>query len=189
MDDYRAGRVITEPLRIYDYCLETDGAMAMVIVSRERARSMGVKAVDVLSAGQYIYPGSVPMFLYAPVTHTLAPPEAGEDLFGKAGLKPSDIDVAGIYDATSMMVPLALEDFGFIGRGEAHQFLTSGGNGPTGALPVNTHGGLLSEGYFHGLNTIAEMVRQLRGESPNQVDAETAFITLRGASSMILGRA
>lgn len=189
MDDYRAGRVITEPLRIYDYCLETDGAMAMVIVSRERARSMGVKAVDVLSAGQYIYPGSVPMFLYAPVTHTLAPPEAGEDLFGKAGLKPSDIDVAGIYDATSMMVPLALEDFGFIGRGEAHQFLTSGGNGPEGALPVNTHGGLLSEGYFHGLNTIAEMVRQLRGESPNQVDAETAFITLRGASSMILGRA
>ncbi len=189
MDDYRAGRVITEPLRIYDYCLETDGAMAMVIVSRERARSMGVKAVDVLSAGQYIYPGSVPMFLYAPVTHTLAPPEAGEDLFGKAGLKPSDIDVAGIYDATSMMVPLALEDFGFIGRGEAHQFLTSGGNGPNGALPVNTHGGLLSEGYFHGLNTIAEMVRQLRGESPNQVDAETAFITLRGASSMILGRA
>lgn len=189
MDDYRAGRVITEPLRIYDYCLETDGAMAMVIVSRERARSMGVKAVDVLSAGQYIYPGSVPMFLYAPVTHTLAPPEAGEDLFGKAGLTPSDIDVAGIYDATSMMVPLALEDFGFIGRGEAHQFLTSGGNGPNGALPVNTHGGLLSEGYFHGLNTIAEMVRQLRGESPNQVDAETAFITLRGASSMILGRA
>lgn len=189
MDEYRAGRVITEPLRIYDYCLETDGAMAMVIVSRERARSMGVKAVDVLSAGQYIYPGSVPMFLYAPVTHTLAPPEAGEDLFGKAGLKPSDIDVAGIYDATSMMVPLALEDFGFIGRGEAHQFLTSGGNGPNGALPVNTHGGLLSEGYFHGLNTIAEMVRQLRGESPNQVDAETAFITLRGASSMILGRA
>lgn len=189
LEDYRAGRVITEPLRIYDYCLETDGAMAMVIVSRERARAMSAKAVDVLAAGQYIYPGSVPMFLYAPTTWSLAPEEAGRDLFGKAGMSPSDVDVAGIYDATSMMVPLALEDFGFIGRGEAHDFLTSGGNGPDGKLPVNTHGGLLSEGYFHGLNTIAECVRQLRGDSPNQIAAETAFVTLRGASSMVLGRA
>ncbi len=189
LDDYRAGRIITEPLRVYDYCLETDGAMAMVIVSRERARAMNAKAVDVLAAGQYIFPGSVPMYLYAKRAWSLAPEEAGEVLFGKAGLSPKDIDVAQIYDATSMMVPIALEDFGFIGRGEAHDFLTSGGNGPTGALPVNTHGGLLSEGYFHGLNTIAEAVRQLRGESPNQVAAETAFITLRGASSMILGRA
>ena len=189
LDDYRAGRVITEPLRIFDYCLETDGAMAMVIVSRERARAMQAKAVDVLAAGQYIFPGSVPMYLYAKHAWSLAPEEAGEVLFGRAGMTPADIDVAQIYDATSMMVPIALEDFGFIGRGEAHDFLTSGGNGPGGSLPVNTAGGLLSEGYFHGLNTIAEAVRQLRGESPNQMQAETAFITLRGASSMILGRA
>lgn len=188
MDDYRAGRVITEPLRIYDYCLETDGAMAIVIVSQERARQMSAKAVDVLAAGQYIYPGSVPMFLYAPKTYTLAPEEVGDELFGKAGVTPSDIDVAMIYDATSMMVPMALEDFKFVGRGEAHDFLTSGGNAIDGELPVNTHGGLLSEGYFHGLNTIAEAVRQLRGESPNQVEAETVFMTLRGASSMVLGR-
>lgn len=189
MDEYRAGRIITKPLRVYDYCLETDGAMAMVIVSRKRARSLNVKPVDVLAAGQYIFPGSVPMYLYAPVTYSLAPEEVGRALFGRAGVTASDIDVAMIYDATSMMVPIALEDFGFIGRGEAHDFLTSGGNGPGGQLPVNTHGGLLSEGYFHGLNTIAEAVRQLRGESPNQMDAETAFITLRGASSMVLGRA
>lgn len=189
MEEYRAGRVITEPLRIYDYCLETDGALALVIVSQERARAMSAKAVDVLAAGQYVHPGSVPMYLYADKTYSLVPEEAGEQLFGRAGLSPSDIDVAMLYDATSMMVPLALEDFGFIGRGEAHDFMTSGGNGPNGKLPVNTHGGLLSEGYFHGLNTIAEGVRQLRGESPNQVDAETAFVTLRGASSMVLGRA
>ena len=189
LDDYCAGRVITAPLRIYDYCLETDGAMAIVIVSRERAQSMGAKAVDVLAAGQYVYPGSVPMFLYAPTTYSLAPKEAADRLFAKAGVQPSDIDVAGIYDATSMMVPIALEDFGFIGRGEAHEFLTSGGAGAGGTLPVNTHGGLLSEGYFHGLNTIAECVRQLRGDSPNQVKAETAFVTLRGASSIVLGRA
>ncbi len=189
MEEYRAGRVISTPLRIYDYCLETDGAMAMVIVSRERARSLGAKAVDVLAAGQHIFPGSVPMYLYAADTHSLAPEAVGRELFGKAGLSASDIDLAMIYDATSMMVPIALEDFGLIGRGEAHGFFTSGGHGPGGTLPVNTHGGLLSEGYFHGLNTIAEGVRQLRGESHNQVSAETALVTLRGASSMVLGRA
>lgn len=189
MDEYRSGRMITTPLRIYDYCLETDGAMAMVIVSRQRARAMSAKAVDVLAAAQYIFPGSVPMYLYAGKAYSLVPGEAGEILFGKAGVEPSDIDVAQIYDATSMMVPIALEDFGFVGRGEAHDFLTSGGNALGGRLPVNTHGGLLSEGYFHGLNTIAEAVRQLRGESPNQMRAETAFVTLRGASSMVLGRA
>lgn len=189
MEEYRKGRVITEPLRLYDYCLETDGAMALVIVSRERARSMNARAVDVLAAGQYIHPGSVPMYLYADKTYSLVPEQAGQELFAKAGVSASDIDLAMLYDATSMMVPLALEDFGFIGRGEAHDFLTSGGMGPDGRLPVNTHGGLLSEGYFHGLNTIAEGVRQLRGESHNQVEAETAFVTLRGASSMVLGRA
>lgn len=188
LDDYRAGRMITEPLRLYDYCLETDGAMALVIVSRQRARAMGRKAADVLAAGQFIAPGSAPMYLYAPQTHSLVPDHVGRDLFAKAGVGAQEIDVAMLYDATSMMVPLALEDFGFIGRGEAHDFLTSGGNGPGGRLPVNTHGGLLSEGYFHGLNTIAEAVRQLRGESPNPVPAETAFVTLRGASSMVLGR-
>jgi acetyl-CoA acetyltransferase len=188
MEEYRAGRVISTPLRIYDYCLETDGAMAMVIVSRDRARTLNAKAVDVLAAGQHIFPGSVPMYLYAPKTYSLAPEAVGQELFGKAGLTASDIDVAMIYDATSMMVPIALEDFGFIERGGARDFFVSGQHGPGGSLPVNTHGGLLSEGYFHGLNTIAEGVRQLRGESPNQVDAETAFITLRGASSMVLGR-
>ena len=190
MDEYRAGRVITAPLRLYDYCLETDGAMAMVLVSRERARSMGVKAVDVLAAGQYIHPGSVPMLLYAKDCHSLVPPEVGDELFAKAEVSRDDIDVAMIYDATSTLVPIVLEDFGFVERGGAHDFLTSGGNAPGGALPVNTHGGLLSEGYFHGLNTIAEGVRQLRGESPNQVDgAQTVFMTLRGASSMVMGRA
>jgi acetyl-CoA acetyltransferase len=190
MDDYRAGRVISAPLRVFDYCLETDGAMAIVIVSRERARAMRAKAVDVLAAGQFIRPGSVPMYLYAPATWSLAPEQVGQELFGKAGLSASDIDVAMIYDATSVMVPIALEDFGFIGRGEAPAFLGSNQHGPGGQLPVNTHGGLLSEGYFHGLNTIAEAVRQLRGESANQVaGAKTAFVTLRGASSMVLGQA
>lgn len=188
MEQYLAGKMIANPLRIFDYCLETDGAMAIVITSREKARSLRRSSVDVLAAQQFVRPGTVPMLLYAPETHTLAPPEARNRLFGRAGMSPSDIDVAMIYDATSAMVPLALEDFGFAERGGAHEFLTKGEHGPKGRLPINTHGGLLSEGYFHGLNCIAEAVRQLRGESANQVPCETAFMTLRGASSMILGR-
>jgi acetyl-CoA acetyltransferase len=189
MEQYLSGRMIANPLRMYDLCLETDGAMAIVIVSRERARSMTTRSVDVLAAGQFVHPGSVPMLLYAPETHSLVPKEASERLFGRAGVQARDIDIAMIYDATSVMVPLALEDFGFIARGEAPSFLKAEQHGPRGALPVNTHGGLLSEGYFHGLNTIAEAVRQLRGQSANQVECETAFVTLRGASSMVLGRA
>ena len=148
LDDYRAGRVISTPLRVYDFCLETDGAMAMVIVSRKRARSLNAKTVDVLAAGQHIFPGSVPIYLYGPRTYSLAPEAVGNELFGKAGVSRSDIDVAMIYDATSMIVPIALEDFGLIGRGESLDFYKSGQTGPGGALPVNTHGGQLSEGLF-----------------------------------------
>lgn len=189
LEGYRAGRVISTPLRVYDYCLETDGAMAMVIVSRERARSLTAPSADILAAGQFAFPGSIPTYLYGPKTYSLVPEEVGRELFGKAGVAASEIDVAMIYDATSMIVPIALEDFGLVGRGESLDFFRSGGSASSGRLPVNTHGGLLSEGYFHGLNTIAEAVRQVRGDSPNQVaGAETAFVTLRGASSMVLGR-
>ena len=145
--------------------------------------------MQILAGSQYIYPGSAPMFLYAKDMHSFVPPKVGEQLFAHAGVTRSDVDVAGIYDATSILVPLVLEDFGFVERGGAYDFLTSGQNRINGALPVNTHGGLLSEGYFHGLNTIAEMVRQLRGTSANQVrGAQVAFLTVRGASSLILGR-
>jgi acetyl-CoA acetyltransferase len=188
MEQYLASRVICDPLRIFDLCLETDGAMALVITSRDRARLLKSKSVDVLAAQQYVHPGSVPMLLYARQTHSMVPAEASERLFGAAGVSAKDIDVAMIYDATSTLVPLVLEDFGFVERGGALEFLSTQQNGPTGRLPINTHGGLLSEGYFHGLNTIAEAVRQLRGESANQVPCETAFVTLRGASSVILGR-
>ena len=89
-----------------------------------------------------------------------------------------------------ILVPIALEDFGLVPRGGSAAFFARGGNRLDGALPVNTHGGLLSEGYFHGLNTIAEAVRQLRGASANQVpDAAVALVTVRGASSLVLGRA
>lgn len=187
-EQYLAGRMIASPLRLYDLCLETDGAMALVVVSAHRAEALGARGAAVLATGQYVHPGSTPMLVNARDTHSLVPPQAADDLFGRAGVVAADIDVAMIYDATSILVPIALEDFGFVGRGEAPGFLAAGGHGPGGALPVNTHGGLLSEGYFHGLNSIAEAVRQLRGDACNPVRCETAFVTCRGASSMVLGR-
>ncbi len=91
---------------------------------------------------------------------------------------------------TTPLVPMALEAFGLAEPGGSHEFFTTGQNRIDGRLPVNTHGGLLSEGYFHGLNSIAEAARQLRGESHNQrKDARVALVTVRGASSLILGRA
>jgi acetyl-CoA acetyltransferase len=189
LDAYLASPMISSPLRLYDLCLETDGAMALVLVSASRARSAGRPGVEVLAASQHLHPGSGPMLLYAEDLCRPAPPVVAAELFGRAGITARDVDVAGIYDATSILVPLALEDFGFVGRGEAHDFFVSGQNRIGGALPINTHGGLLSEGYFHGLNTIAESVRQLRGSASNQVaDASVAFVTVRGASSLVLGR-
>lgn len=189
METYGASRMISSPLRLYDLCLETDGAMALVLVSTERARASGRPAAEILATSQHIRAGSAPMLLYADDIHRGAPPLVAADLFGRAGVSASDVDVAGLYDASSILVVMALEDFGFVPRGGAHAFYASGEMNIGGRLPVNTHGGLMSEGYFHGLNTIAEAARQLRGQSPNQVPhAEVAFVTVRGASSMVLGR-
>jgi acetyl-CoA acetyltransferase len=189
MDEYQTSRMIAAPLRLYDLCLETDGAMALVVVSADRASRLTQRSVEILAAAQFVHAHSIPMLLYAESLHSLVPERAARDLFGRAGVVSDDIDVAEIYDATSILVPIALEDFGLVGRGEAADFLEQGGNRLDGKLPINTHGGLLSEGYFHGLNTIGEAVRQLRGNSPNQVaDARVAFVTVRGTSSAILAR-
>lgn len=188
-EDYLASRPIADPLRLFDLCLETDGAMALVVLPTVRARTLERPTVEILAAGQHLHAGFAPMMLYASDMSSFVGPEVGDQLFGRAGVTPAEVDVAEIYDATSILVPVSLEDFGFIGRGEAHAFFTSGASAPGGRLPVNTHGGLLSEGYFHGLNTIAEAARQLRGDSPNQVEgAEVAFVTVRGASSLVLAK-
>jgi len=82
-----------------------------------------------------------------------------------AGLTPADVDLAMLYDCFTVAVPLQLEDYGFCAKGEGGEFVLSGATAPGGSLPVNTHGGFLSEGYVHGWNHIAEAVGQLRGEA------------------------
>jgi acetyl-CoA acetyltransferase len=114
-------------------------------------------------------------------------------LYEQSGLGPQDIDVAQIYDAFTGLIPMALEDYGFCKRGDTVGFIESGALRPGGKLPINTSGGLLSEAYLHGLNLIIEGVRQMRGESVNQVaNAKTCLVTSGGGgghkSALILGR-
>lgn len=196
-DDYFASRIITSPFRLLDCCLETDGACAVVLTSLERARDLPGKPVAVLAAAQ----GTEGAWGSGPFGSHNMPDETyvsanqrglSAELFERAGVTPGDIDVAEIYDHFTGMVLIALEDHGFCRRGEAAAFVEDGNIRPSGALPLNTHGGNLSEAYMHGMNHIVEGVRQLRGISPSQVEgAKLAFVAgapgIAPTSALILG--
>jgi acetyl-CoA acetyltransferase len=189
-DDYLAARMISEPLRLFDLCLENDGACAYVITSAAVARSLRPDPVYVLSATQTISPYREPMGIY--VTGELLelfPPECAERLFADAGVTRSDIDVAEFYDATSYMPLRSLESYGFMPDGQAWRYVAEAGTGPDSPLPVNTHGGHLSEGYLHGMNGVLEAVRQLRGTAVSQVrGASVALVGAPAGSATILAR-
>jgi acetyl-CoA acetyltransferase len=189
-EDYRAARMISEPLRLFDLCLENDGACAYVITSADVARSLRADPVYVLSATQTLSPYREPMGIY--VTGELLelfPPETAERLFAGAGVTRPDIDVAQFYDATSYMPLRSLESYGFVPDGQAWRYVAEAGTGPDSPLPVNTHGGHLSEAYLHGMNGVLEAVRQLRGTAVNQVrDASVALVGAPAGSAAILAR-
>jgi len=183
MEAYLASRMVAEPFRVPDCCLETDGACAILVTSWARARDLRQHPVRVLAAAQ----GSGPHWGSGPLGSHNMPLEnyggcnvevVAEEVFGRAGLRPADISVAQIYDHFTGLVLLSLEGFGFCGRGEAGAFVEAGGiDWPDGRLPINTAGGSLSEAYVHGLNLLIEGVRQMRGQSTRQVkDAQTAFV-------------
>jgi acetyl-CoA acetyltransferase len=188
-ESYRAARVIAAPLRLFDLCLENDGACAVVLTSAEVAASLRADPVYVLSATQSLSPYREPMGIYTDDLIELFPPAAAERLFSQAGVGRTDVDVAELYDATSFMTLKGLESYGFVPDGRAWRYLTETGIGPDSPLPVNTHGGHLSEGYLHGLNGMTEAVRQLRGTARNQVaGAEVALVGAPSGSAMILAR-
>jgi acetyl-CoA acetyltransferase len=189
-DDYRAARMISEPLRLFDLCLENDGACAFVITSAAVARALRDDPVYVLSATQTLSPYREPMGIY--VTGELLelfPPECAQRLFTEAGVTRSDVSVAQFYDATSYMPLRSLESYGFVPDGQAWRYVTETGTGLDSPLPVNTHGGHLSEAYLHGLNGVLEAVRQLRGTAVNQVrGAAVALVGAPAGSAAILAR-
>jgi len=188
-DTYRAARMISRPLRLFDLCLENDGAVALVLTESEAARRLRSDPVYVLAAGQSLSPYREPMGTYPDDLLELFPPAAAARLFGAARLGPRDVSVAELYDATSFMTLRSLESYGFAPRGQGWRYLVEQGIGPRSPLPVNTHGGHLSEGYLHGMNGVTEAVRQLRGTACNQVaGAEIALVGAPAGSAVILGR-
>jgi acetyl-CoA acetyltransferase len=178
-DAYFQGRWVSEPLSLYDCCLETDLAQAVVLVSAERAKDARNRPVYVHSFGQGITPDSSLLgacFGKDPL-HTQGY-VASEILFRRSDFKPKDIDVAQLYDSFTPWVLIQLESYGFCGRGEAGPFSDDGALQLGGRLPINTGGGSLSDGYSHGYNHIIEGVKQMRGASTSQVaDARSCLVT------------
>jgi len=170
MEDYLASPMTSEPLRVLDCCQETDGGCAMLITTPERARDLRQKPVMIRAVSQASAVGQEQMTsFYREDLSSLPEMEfAGKRVYEISGLGPEDIDAACLYDAFTCEVVMQLESFGFCGRGEGKHFVMDGHLGIDGRLPNNTHGGLLSEAYLHGLNNLIEGVRLIRGESVNQ---------------------
>lgn len=179
MDDYLSSRWIVEPLCLYDCCLETDAAIAVVVTSAERARDLTHTPVLVAGAG---WGGGHTLYSnHREDLATSAAADMSKRLYAMAGVGPGDIDVGCIYDAFTPLVLVQLEDYGFCAKGEASAFVADG------SFPFNPHGGHLSAGYVHGINHIAEAVEQLRGNAgARQVPgAEVALST--GQSGYVAG--
>ncbi|MBT2234094.1 acetyl-CoA acetyltransferase [Nonomuraea sp. NEAU-A123] len=177
LDDYLASRWIAEPFRLLDCCLETDGACALVVTTAERARSL--RRPPVLISGAAWGGGDSHLSGGRADPTTTAAAALAPRLYAQAGLGPADIDVAELYDCFTYSVIVQLEDYGFCAKGEGGPYVASGATALDGALPVNTHGGFLSEGYVHGINHIAEAVSQLRGDAGDRqvAGAEVALST------------
>lgn len=185
--EHAASRWIVEPLRLLDCCQETDGGQAIVVTSVERARDLPRPPAVITAAAQGAGRGQEQMTSFYRDDLT-GLPEMGvvaRQLWRSGGLTPAEIDVAILYDHFTPFVLMQLEEFGFCGRGEAAGFVAED------ALPLNTHGGQLGEAYLHGMNGIAEAVRQIRGTSVNQVPGAARALVTAGTgvptSGLLLG--
>jgi len=180
LEQHQASRWIVEPLRLLDCCQESDGAVALVITSTARARTLRQKPALIRAAAQGAMDEQMNMtsFYRADIAALSEMRLVAQQLYAMAQLGPKDIQTAVLYDHFSPFVLPQLEVFGFCARGEARHFVRDGHIEIGGALPVNTHGGQLGEAYIHGLNGVAEAVRQVRGTAVNQVpDVHNVLVT------------
>jgi acetyl-CoA acetyltransferase len=187
--------LISSPLRRYDCCLQTDGAVAFVVTTPERAKALRRPPVYVKDAGQSSLSGHRgPLWgiLHRPDLVETPSRTLAQRMYRRTGIRADTIDVAQIYDCFTITALIQLEEYGFCAKGEGGQFAASGALSLGGRLPVNTAGGNLSEGYLHGVNHILEGVRQLRGESTSQVEGAEVCLVTAGTptptSATILGR-
>lgn len=194
LEEHQASRWIVRPLRLLDCCQESDGAVAIVVTSPERARDGRQRPVVIRAAAQGASVDQQMMTSYYRDSIGDLPEMAfvAQQLYAQSGLGPKDFQTAVIYDHFTPFVLAQLEAFGFCGRGEAKDFIRDGRIEIGGALPINTHGGQLGEAYIHGMNGIAEGVRQVRGTAVNQVRGTEHVLVTAGTgvptSALILGQ-
>lgn len=179
LDDYMKSPMFSEPFRLLDICQVTDGAAAVVVTSAERARNLKHKPIYISGMGNRHPHYNLG---WAPSLTVTGAKESSEMAYKMAGMTPKDIDVAEIYDCFTHTVLVTLEDYGFCKKGEGGPFVENGRIEVGGELPVNTHGGLLSQGHIDGMNHVTEAAKQLRGDcGKRQVkDAEVAIVSGNG---------
>jgi acetyl-CoA acetyltransferase len=184
---YLDARVVYEPLRLFDFALESDGAAALVVVSPDVARGCPHPPVWVRSAVQGMLRYAESISTYADLRNSSRYRAIARKVYERAGLEPSDISAAMLYDATTVTVLLALETYGFWAEGTAWRGLLDHGLGPGAPLPANTHGGHLSEAYVHFMNSLVEAVRLCRGTSYNQPGRDVCnVLCCSGPTAVIL---
>jgi len=195
MDDYLTSPPIAHPLCLYDFCQETDGGCAILITSTERARDLRQTPAVIRGVTQSATRGQEQMTsFYREELESLPEMElAAKRVYQMSGLGPDDIDAACLYDAFTSEIIMQLESFGFCERGEGKDLVREGALDIDGRLPNNTHGGLISEAYIHGINNIAEGVRLIRGESTGQPEKRIDHVLVSSGvgvptGAMILGK-
>jgi acetyl-CoA acetyltransferase len=184
-DSYLASPRIVDPFRVADCTSEVDGACAVLVTSLDQARDLRHRPAVIASAAYRAGPRPGldigDHVLYEDYTRNFTA-LLRDELLGRAGIGPADVQFAEIYDCFSSTVVFGLEGLGFCGRGEAIEFVKSGATAIGGSLPVNTNGGLLAEGYLHGMNTVAEAVLQVQGRcGDRQVSRNEVAVVTSGA--------
>jgi len=186
LEEHQASPWIVEPLHLLDCCQESDGGVALVVSSAERAADAPHPSVLISAAAQGLSDDQYSMAsFYRPLDDFVALPEmslVAHQLYATSGLTPDDIGGAIIYDHFTPMVLPQLEALGFCGRGEAKDFIREGNLELDSRLPLNPNGGQLGEAYIHGVNGILEAVRQLRGAAVNQIDGLRNMVVTAGTT-------
>jgi acetyl-CoA acetyltransferase len=190
---YDAARWIVEPFRLFDCCMENDGAAAIVLVAAERAKDFAQKPAYLLGAASGAGYRAGAMAHNAPDYDSANYSGLAADLFRMAGLGPGDVGSVQAYENFTGGVLMALADHGFFAPEEANDFLTLENlSAPAGRLPLNTSGGNLAECYVHGFELVTEAVRQVRGTSTSQALRADVALVIGGpmvmpASNLLLG--
>jgi acetyl-CoA acetyltransferase len=191
IEDHQASRWIAEPcIRLFDCCQETDGAVALILTSADRAADApNTPVIVAASATAGLFEQEIASDHYRPDLAVMDGSVAlGRQLFEESGFRRDEIDCAMIYDAFSPILLMQLEALGFCGLGEAKDFVAEGNLGLDGSLPTNTNGGLIGEGYIHGLNLVLEAVSQLRASATHQVPGASQILVSSSRTGAILTR-